>query len=157
MTTNQPRTIVAVTGDDDRYSSVRTRAGALAASGRGTVLLYDIDAAGVLSSPSATEWSGEGQEAFDRDRLGPDELEAHGRAAVAEQVRALRQVGVDAWAYLPDSRDGRDLARYAETQRADVILVPAEMEQPGILDRLTGNDAGKAKEVTAIPVVPVGG
>lgn len=155
MANAQPRTIVAVTGEDGRYSRVRSRAGALAATGPGTVLLYDIDAAGVLSSPTATQWSGEGEETFDRDRLGPDELEAHGRAAVAEQVRALRSVGVDAYGYLPESADGRDLARYAEAQRADVILVPAQLEDPGILDRLTGQDASKAKEATSIPVVPV--
>lgn len=152
----QPRTVVAVTGeDDDRFARVRRRAGDLAATTRGTVLLYDLDAAGVFASPTATEWSGEGEEQFDRSRLGPDELEAHGRPTVADQVRSLRRLGVDAYGYLPEHVDGEDLARYAEAQRADVILVPASLPEPGLLERLTGQDPVKALEATAIPVVPV--
>src|SRR3954463_6866492 len=104
--TQSRQTIVAVTGEDERYPPVRSRATALAAGGRGTVILYDLDAGGLFSSPVPTEWSGEGQrelteqEAGPRDRLDPDELDTAGRAAVAEQVRQLRSVGVDAWAWL---------------------------------------------------------
>lgn len=155
MSTTQPRTVVALTGEDDRFARVRRRAGDLAATTRGTVLLYDIDAAGVFASPTATDWSGEGQAQFDRTRLGPNELEAHGRPAVADQVRSLRRLGIDAYGYLPDSVDGEDLAKYAEAQRADVILVPARLPQPGLLERLMGQDPASALGTTAIPVVPV--
>jgi len=155
MSIAQPRTVVAVTGEDDRFARVRRRAGDLAATTRGTVLLYDLDAAGVFASPTATEWSGEGEEQFDRDRLGPDELEAHGRATVADQVRALRRLGIEAYAYLPPTADGNDLARYAEAQRADVILVPAELPKPGLLERVTGQHPTRALEASSIPIVPV--
>ena len=53
------QTIVAVTGEDDRYDAIRTRASEIAAGAGGTVILYDIDAAGVFASPVPTEWSGE--------------------------------------------------------------------------------------------------
>jgi hypothetical protein len=138
--------IVAVTGEDDRFRAVRGRAGAMAADGQGTVILYDLDAGGLFASPVPTGWSGEGQrelveeEAGPRDRLDPAELDTAGRTAIADQVRALRSVGVDAWGWLPTSRDAADLAAYAERQGAAVVLVPPELEEPGFLDRLVGRE-----------------
>ena len=128
------RTIVAVTGEDDRYAAVRSRASALAAGGQGTVILYDLDAGGLFASPVPTGWSGEGEreltdeEAGPRDRLDPDELDTAGRGAVAEQVRQMRSMGVDAWAWLPTSKDAADLAAYAQRQGATVVLVPPDLE-----------------------------
>ena len=148
--------IVAVTGEDDRYAPVRSRASALAAGHGTTVILYDLDAAGVFASPVPTAWSGEGEQELTPARMGPDELEAQGRAPLAEQVRNLRSMGVDAWAWLPTSADAKDLAEYAERQHADMILVPADLEQPGLLDRAKGKDAGTARDETRIPVVTVG-
>lgn len=145
-----PRTIVAVTAEDDRYDAVRARATAIAQDDGSTVILYDLDAAGIFASPVPTGWSGEGErdltdeEAGPRDRLGPDELETAGRAQIAEQVRAMRAIGVDAWAWLPTSSDARDLAAYAERQRASLVLVPPDLQQPGLLDRVAGR-AGAAE------------
>jgi hypothetical protein len=132
------QTIVAVTGEDDRYRPVRSRATALAAGGHGTVILYDLDAGGLFASPVPTAWSGEGEqeltdeESGPRDRLGPDELDTAGRGAIAEQVRQLRSMGVDAWAWLPSSKHVSDLAAYAEHQGASVVLVPPDLaaDQP---------------------------
>src|SRR4029078_12972185 len=108
--TDDQRTIVAVTGEDDRYAPVRSRASAMAAGSPSTVILYDVDAAGVFSSPVPTEWSGEGEQELTPERMGPDELEAQGRKPLADQVRNLRDVGVDAGAWLPTAADGTGLA-----------------------------------------------
>ena len=156
MADSKPQTIVAVTGEDDRFAGVRSRASAMAAGGRGTVILYDLDAAGMFSSPTPTEWSGEGEQELTPDRMGPDELEAQGRKPLADQVRTLREVGVDAWAWLPSTKDAKDLADYAERQGADVILVPPELEAPGVLEQVQGEDADTARDETRIPVVTVG-
>ena len=88
--------------------------------------------------------------------MGPEELEAQGRKPLADQVRNLRDVGVDAWAWLPTSADASALAEYAERQGADVILVPRDLEEPGLLERLQGKAARDAGEETQIPVVAVG-
>jgi hypothetical protein len=157
-TTTQTPTIVAVTGEDDRYRAVRSRATALAAGGRGTVILYDLDAGGLFASPVPTAWSGEGEreltneEAGPRDRLDPDELDTAGRSRVADQVRQLRSMGVDAWAWLPTTKDAADLAAYAERQGASLVLVPPDLEQPNLIDRVAGaTGAGEAEQQSPIP------
>jgi len=150
------RTIVAVTGEDDRYAPVRSRASAMAAGSPSTVILYDVDAPGVFSSPVPNQWGSEGEPDLVPERMGPDELEAQGRKPLADQVRNLRGVGIDAWAWLPTSPDASALAEYAERQGAEVILVPKDLEEPGLLDRLQGKDAGDAQDQTRIPVVAVG-
>ena len=156
------QTIVAVTGEDDRYGAVRSRATAMAAGGRGTVILYDIDAAGVFASPVPTQWSGEGEEELledeaSRDRLDADALETAGRGAIADQVRSLRSVGVDAWGWLPTKRDAAELAAYAERQGAAIVLVPPDLEQPSLVDRVLGNEGtAKANEHTPVRFETVG-
>lgn len=144
MPTDQgTRVIVAVTGEDDRYAAIRSRATSLAAGGHGTVILYDIDAAGVFASPVPTAWSGEGQkELLDdetvHDCLDAEALETAGRGPIARQVRDLRSMGVDAWGWLPTSKDAADLAAYAARQGADTVLVP---------DGLAAADAGDGTRV----------
>ena len=131
-TARDTQTIVAVTGEDDRFDAIRSRATALAAGSGSTVILYDIDAAGVFASPVPTGWSGEGEkelldEEASGDRLDADALETAGRGAVARQVRSMRAVGVDAWGWLPTKRDTADLAAYAARQGATIVLVPGDL------------------------------
>ena len=161
--TTQTQTIVAVTGEDDRYRAVRSRATALAAGGRGTVILYDLDAGGLFASPVPTAWSGEGEreltneEAGPRDRLDPDELDTAGRGSVADQVRQLRSMGVDAWAWLPTTKDATDLAAYAERQGASLVLVPPDLGQPNVVDKVAGNaGAAEVDEHSPVPFEIVG-
>ncbi|HYL40984.1 MAG TPA: hypothetical protein VET90_06730, partial [Candidatus Binatus sp.] len=99
---DQPRTIVAVTREDDDRQDVRRAATRRALQAHATLILYDLDAGrDPLESPLPTEWSAEGTDEVVTDRLGPDELEAAGRHAMADQVRAARAAGADAWGWLP--------------------------------------------------------
>jgi hypothetical protein len=120
-----PRTIIAVTGEDDRYTETRDRAVQRALDGHATLILYDLDAGrDPLESPLPTEWSAEGTDDEVADRLGPEELAAAGRGAIADQVRAAREAGVDAWGWLPERDDRATLLEYAEGQPEPLILVP---------------------------------
>jgi hypothetical protein len=92
-----PRTVIAVTTEDDRYAATRKEAAARAVAARATLILYDLDAGrSPLESPLPTEWDAEGEEQAVGDRLGPDELDAAGRSTIAEQVRVARAEGLDA-------------------------------------------------------------
>jgi hypothetical protein len=119
-----PRTIVAVTGEDDRYDRVRRMGTQRALDEHATLILYDLDAGrDPLESPLPTEWSAEGTDDVP-DRLGPEELEAAGRHAIADQVRGARDLGIDAWGWLPDDDDASALVGYAQSQVDPLILVP---------------------------------
>src|SRR5919198_5190269 len=103
-------TVIAVTGEDDRFAPVRKAAVDRALSEHATLILYDLDASeSPLESPLPTDWSAEGTEDEVGDRLGPEELDAAGRAAIAEQVREARAKGVDAWGWLPNDPDREEL------------------------------------------------
>ncbi|HEY2888086.1 MAG TPA: hypothetical protein VGJ17_05690 [Candidatus Limnocylindrales bacterium] len=120
-----PRTIVAVIGEDTRYDALRQRAEDRALADHATLILYDLDAGrDPLESPLPTDWSAEGTEEAVADRLGPDELEAAGRHAVADQVRAARERGLDAWGWLPAHADKDTLSAYADDLTDPLILVP---------------------------------
>jgi hypothetical protein len=124
--TPRPATIIAVTSEDDRHAKVRQRAATLARTAGSIVILWDRDAdVSPLESSLPTEWSGDGEQEQFGDRLAPNDLEAAGRAPLARQVGELRDAGVDAWGWLPDTADASHLADYAADQGADLVLVSA--------------------------------
>ena len=122
--TPRPATIIAVTSADDGHLAVRQRAIALARDAGSTVILWARDAdLSPLESPLPTGWSGDGEEEQFGDRLGPSDLEAAGRAPLARQVAELRDAGIDAWGWLPDTADAAHLAEYAADQGAQLVLI----------------------------------
>lgn len=161
-TPGSSRIIVAVTGENDRYDAVRTRAAEMAAAGDMIVILYDIDAAGIFASPVPTGWSGQGEaelmaEESRGERLDADALETAGRGPIARQVRSLRSAGVDAWGWLPTTKDVSALAAYAEGLGASVVLIPTDMVQPGLADPVRGIEGtGQAEGTTSVAFETVG-
>jgi nucleotide-binding universal stress UspA family protein len=130
-----PRTIIAVTTEDDRHVMVVDRAAGLAIETNATVILYDLDAdMGALESPFPMASSGDGEEDRFGDRLGPNDLEAAGRHALADQVRVIRAAGINAFGWLPPKPDADSLVEYAARQGADLVLVSAD--DAGLIDAL---------------------
>jgi hypothetical protein len=120
-----PRTILAVLGEDARYDDIRRTAQRRALDEHATLIFYDLDAGrDPLESPLPTGWSAEGTEEAVADRLGPEELEAAGRHAIADDVRAARSDGIDAWGWLPERDDKATLRAYAGDLVDPLILVP---------------------------------
>ena len=120
------RTVIAVTGEDDRYEPVRRAAVERALAERASLILYDVDSVtGPLESATPTQWSAEGTEEDAGDRLGPEELEASGHMAVARQVAEARRQGVDAWGWLPSDKGREALLEYAAKEPGARIMVPA--------------------------------
>jgi hypothetical protein len=122
-------TILALTREDDAHGAVRAAAIQRARQGGATLILYDLDAGtDPLESPLPTEWSADGTGEKAGDRLGPQELEAAGRHPIAEQVRAARAAGIDAWGWLPSRDDSATLKEYA-AKLSDVEIVATEDER----------------------------
>jgi hypothetical protein len=154
------RTILAVTDDLGRHPQARALAVASARTSGAKVLLYDLEAASALSSPVPNEWGGEGAWALYRDPLGIPELERVGRRGLADQLAAAAAEGVEAGAWLPDRRGIKALLDYAVRHRADVVLVPRELVEPTLVDRLLGrsrHDVTEVERATSVPVLLVGG
>jgi hypothetical protein len=119
------RTVIAVTGEDDRYEPVRRAGIERARTEQAILILYDIDAdSGPLESPLPTGWSADGTDDQVGDRLGPEELRAAGREAIARQVTEARSGGLDAWGWLPTDKGKDALLEYAGRQTGARILVP---------------------------------
>jgi nucleotide-binding universal stress UspA family protein len=156
MTQTRPvrtgRTIVVYSGEGDRFEGVRRRAVELARESGATLVFYDADAASPFESPLPTNWSAEGADERIPNRLEPDDLDAAGRGSLADQVRQARADGVEAYGWLPSTADAHDLAKYAEEVGADLILMPAELKDPGLVDRVRGRTAEATRDAARVPV-----
>jgi len=147
MTQTEPNTIVAVVGEDGRFDPVLRTAVDHARRGAATVILWDVDAGRRLfESPVPTAWSADGEEEQFRGRLTTNDLEALGRGPLADKVRAVRDQGVDAYAWLPENGDAEALRSCVTAEAAALVLVPAGEEQltEGLQQRVTV--VGSARE-----------
>ena len=138
----QARCFVVCTDETGRYDGSLTKALDRAAGEGAKVILYNVTAPGsAFSNPRPNEWAGEGaQEEFDRP-LDPVALERLGRHEFALQVQNARTRGIDAYGWLPDKFGGDALAAYAAQQQADLVLLPADLDEPEITEYFTLDDA----------------
>jgi hypothetical protein len=137
MATQSAGPVIAVVGDDDRFEAVRQRGVQLAAERGAPLVLFDVDAGkSLLESPKPTNWSADGEQEQFRDRLTVNDLEALGRAPLADQVRVSGDEGVESYGWLPENADSGALRDYADRQNAAIVLVP-ETEK-GLADGLGG-------------------
>ncbi len=150
-----PTCIIAYTAEDDRFRAVRETAIQAARESGAKLILYDFDAASAFSSPLPSNWSAEGAGELFPDLLAPEDLERAGRHRIAAQVLEARNAGVDAYGWLPDKKSGEALADYADKQAADLIMLPAELQEPGLFDRWRGASVEEAVEETHRPIAVV--
>lgn len=123
-------TIVAVVDDSTDADPVVQRAIDLGLERGARVVLYDVTAAAsFLESPLPTAFASEGP---DREPvpslLDPGDLEAAGQAPLAGRVRALREAGIDAYGWLPDSDDADDVVEYAREHGADLVIASEALD-----------------------------
>jgi hypothetical protein len=147
----QSRCIVVCTDETGRYDASVTKALDLAANEAAKVILYDTTAPGsAFSAPRPNEWAGEGQkEDYDRP-LDPVKLETLGRHQLALQVQNARQRGIDAYGWLPDKVGGDALATYAAQQNADLVLLPADLDDPAITDYFSNERSAPGVKVERV-------
>lgn len=137
-----PTCIIAYTSEDDRYHAVLEAAEETARAANARLILFDADAASHFSEPLPSNWSGEkSRELFDSDTLDADELERAGRHSLAEKVRHARGMGIQAFGWLPKSKDADAIAEYAEREQADLIMLPSELDDRGLMGKLQGQSS----------------
>ncbi len=151
-----PTCIIAYIGEGERYWPLVERSIDIARSSGARLVLYDADAGSGLGAPLPTWWSGDGAPEQFGNRLGPVELEKAGREELRDRVIRARDMGVDAYGWLPKSRGAKDLAEYASEQRADLLIIPSELEQTGLTDWLKGRpSADDIATETNRPIIEV--
>ncbi len=152
-----PTCIIAYTSEDNRYRAVLDAAEATAQAANARLILFDSDAASHFSEPLPSNWSGEGaDELFDSDTLSADDLERAGRHAMAAKVRHARGLGIDAFGWLPKSKDATAIAEYADREHADLIMLPSDLDDVGLMGKLQGQSSTEeTAEKAARPVAVV--
>ena len=132
---DQTHCFVVCTDETGRYDASVEKALQRAEEAGAKVILYNVTAPGsAFSDPRPNEWAGEGaKEEFERP-LDPVALERLGRHEFALQVKSARDRGVDAWGWLPEKFGGDTLAQYAAQQNADLVILPADLDQPEITE-----------------------
>ena len=153
-----PTIVLAYIREDVRYAPVRMAAIEAAQGANAQLILYDADSASLFSSPLPSNWSGDTSDRPFGDKLTPEELEAAGRPELAIHVRSARSAGVDAFGWLASSRGTNEFTEYADTQGADLLVVPEDLHDEGLMARLRraptpGDIAEKAER--AVLTVPV--
>jgi nucleotide-binding universal stress UspA family protein len=138
------RLLVAYTGEGDDLDHVGRAAVRLAGTHGVRVILYDRDAASAFSDPLPNQWASKGEDAQFSDPLSDEELVKLGREPLARQVTAARDQGVDAWAWLPEKHGTDELVAYARRHGADAILLPEDLDEPGLAERLKGETVSAA-------------
>lgn len=131
-----PTCIIAYTGEGDHLAAVRDAAVRTAKTSNARLILYDIDSASPFSKPLPTNWSAGDGEAEVPSLLTVGDLERAGRHEMASQVQDAIDAGITAFGWLAGDKGGDSLAEYAREHGADLIMLPKELEDPGIIDRL---------------------
>jgi nucleotide-binding universal stress UspA family protein len=143
------RLLVAFVSEDAELDHVRDAAVDLAGRNGARVILYDRDAASMFSDPLPNQWASQAEGAQFGDPLSDQELVKLGREPFARKVAAARQDGVDAWGWLPSEHGTDAMVEYARKHGADLLLLPAELDEPGLGERLKGETVAKAVEEAA--------
>jgi hypothetical protein len=140
------RLVVAYVSEDEELDHVRDAALDIGRRGGARVILYDRDSASAFSDPMPNQWGSQAEGAQFGDPLSDQELVKLGREPFARKVAAAREAGVDAWGWLASDHGTDAMVAYARDHGADLLLLPADLEHPGLGERLKGETVDKAVE-----------
>ena len=127
-------------GQDDAYQVSRETGLRLAKEHSAAVVLYDRSSESYLTDPYPVgPWSDEDDAVSADSDLDARTLENLGRGYLATQLEQARAAGVDAEAYLGQGSGADALQRAIERYRPDLVILPDEVADASLLDRLGGN------------------
>jgi hypothetical protein len=133
-----PRLVLAYSDEEGRYDHALDAAVDVARRSGGRLVLYDASSATAFTEPIASPVSAAGVDDQFGDPLGPLELERLGRPEIAKRVLHIREDGVDAWGWLPSEHGLEAMWDDARRRGADLVVLPSELADPSVLERLRG-------------------
>lgn len=150
------RTILLATDDgrDPAYAAMRAPVLRWARDAGARVVLYDRSAESYFVDPYPSgPWTADVEEEPSRERLlGPNDLEMLGRHYLAEQVKEGRAAGVDAHGWLPTKPGPAGMAEAVGRFEVDLVILPAPVKAPSLLDRVRGNTVERFRSALSVPV-----
>ena len=149
--------VIALIDEEGEFDHVLRASARLARERDAPLVLYDATSASEMSEPVAGPVSAQGVDEQYGSFLSPEDLERLGRPEMAGRVRALRDEGLEAWGRLASEHGVEPLMEFAEERGARLVVLPAEMDDPGIIDRLRGETLEDARVTAAVPIAVVDG
>lgn len=161
--TGGPLYLIATDDGSELYSE-NLRAGLeLARAAGARVVLYDRSSESYLVDPYPVgAWSSSGDAVSAASVMDVGTLRSLGRGYLAEQLSAARMTNPDAIAYLAMGHGAQALAEAVQRFSPDLLVLPAAMSRPTLVDRLRRNTLADLRERTHVevhlvqPPVPVG-
>ncbi|MGI8711345.1 MAG: universal stress protein [Acidimicrobiales bacterium] len=129
-------------GNDPARERARQVAVSLAAMAGARLVLLDRSDTTYADSPRE----------FELDRA---EVEAIGRPYLLDQIDAASEAGVSATAFQHSLPGAEALTDAINATHADLVVVPQNLDKPGLLDRLRGGDVADRAQGAAPAGVPV--
>jgi len=155
MTGDRPRPLYLVATDDGSkvYLENRRVGLELALKDQARVVLYDRSSESYLVDPYPVgAWSSPGDALSATSQMDPRTLLSLGRAYLADQLVGAREGGLDVSAYLAMGHGAHALAEAVERLHPDLLVLPAAMAQPTLIDRLRRNTLADLRERTRVEV-----
>jgi hypothetical protein len=155
MTGDSARPLYLVATDDgsEMYAENRRVGLELALKDEARVVLFDRSSESYLVDPYPVgAWSSSADAVSAASQLNAMTLRSLGRAYLAEQLAAAREAGLDASAYLAMGHGAHALAEAVERWSPDLLVLPAAMARPTLLDRLRRNTLDDLRERTHVEV-----
>ncbi|MGH2380645.1 MAG: hypothetical protein ACRDG7_05425 [Candidatus Limnocylindria bacterium] len=110
------------------------------------LIFYALDDYTPLADPLPAAWSGDQEPGEFSDPLTADDLEMLGHPALAEQVAEAHGLGISAGGWLPREGGVDAMVDYAREHGAEVVLLPDDLPDRGLVDRLVGATEHEAAE-----------
>ena len=155
MTRDKTRSLYLVATDDgsEMYAENLRVGLELALKDGARVVLFDRSSESYLVDPYPVGAFSSSDDAVSATtELNAITLRSLGRAHLAEQLVAARDAGLDASAYLAMGHGAQALAEAVERWRPDMLVLPAAMARPTLLDRLRRNTLDDLRERTHVEV-----
>ncbi len=138
------RMLVAFVGEDEELDHGAGAGVELARRNHAKLVFYDRDAASAFSDPLPNQWASHREREQYGDPFSADELVRLGREPLARRVAAARREGVDAWGWLAERHGTDTMVEYARRHDADLVLLPDDLDEPGLADRLKRETVDRA-------------
>ena len=143
--------IMMVTDDNqnEQINSMRKDISSFASENDAYVMLYDMSAASYLVNPYP---SGEVEKTSTKV-LYTQDLGLMGRQYLIDQLEDFNEDELCAGVILATEHGFKHLAEWAEKEKADLIMIPQTLVNPGLIDRIKGYTLRKLLEATTIPII----